>query len=272
MFSATFVMTTGRSGTQWLASQLAEAAGGRATVEHEPILDDYRPRTMLAVHDPHRLREDYAGAVLQHVEWIESVLAEREYIETGYPVWATLPWLAERLRGRIRIVHLVRHPVPVAFSWVTHRAYCTPFAAHTPERILLSPFDEGVRFPEYRDRWASLPPQEKVLYYWLEVNAAAMKLEQRTSAPWLRVRLEDLRGETLARLHAFVGLPTPAAAKGVVDEHRFTSDQPWDPARIADHPRVVELARQLGYDPFGYGAAKIEKRGYVSPLAVLQDS
>src|SRR4051795_10208585 len=141
MSEALFVLSTGRCGTQWLASLFERGGGDRADVRHEPLGSDYAARQMLAAGDPARLGSELAGPILAHIEEIERVLETSSYIECGHPAWSTVPYLIRRFPGRIRIVHLVRHPIPTAWSWVTQLAYCPPMAPHFPEKVLLSPFD-----------------------------------------------------------------------------------------------------------------------------------
>jgi hypothetical protein len=262
MTEALFVLSTGRCGTQWLAEALRGIAGDRARVTHEPLDNDYAPREILGAHRPEALNPDLAEPVLKHLASIEETLRERNYIECGHPLWSTLPYLLERFAGRVRVIHLVRHPVPVAISWVTQAAYIPPFAPHLPEKVLLSPFDEGVRFPSFRERWASMTPYEKALYYWAEINALGLDLEKSTTAPWMRVRFEDLfGGETMKSIAAFAGLegPVPYPPKAV-DEYRFLLTSWADPGLVARHAEVVSIAEQLGYDPLGFDENRLRLR------------
>lgn len=264
---ATFVLSTGRCGTQWLATALAAAAGGRARVEHEPLHNDYAPRRMLGLHEPAKLDARRAGKVLAHVAGIERELAARDYVETGHPCWSSLPWLAARFAGRVRVVHLVRHPVPTACSWVSHGAFVPPLLPHLPAKEFISPLDAGVSFPEYGAGWAELAPVEKCLVYWAEVNAFGLRLEQAGGMPWLRVRYEELfdaRSDTLARLVAFLGWPAETLARidrgEQVDRHRFALTQWPEPERIARHPPVIALAESLGYRAEEFSPAQLAAR------------
>jgi len=259
---ATFILSTGRCGTQWLAHVLASALGERAEVRHEPLGDDYAPREMLgAGDDPASVDPELASFIDQHADDIERVLESRDYLECGHPLWSTLPYLLRRFAGRARVIHLVRHPVPTAISWLTHSAYIKPFATHIPEKVLLSPFDDGVHFVSYRERWATMTPYEKALFYWLEVNAFGVRLEAEGKAPWLRVRFEDLvRGDGLARVLAFANAEAREVDRpGMVDQFRYICDT-CDPSLIAQHPDVMELARTLGYDPLGFDIDKLRSR------------
>jgi hypothetical protein len=110
MTRATFVLSTGRCGTQWLSHVLAQLAGDAAVVTHEPLENDYAPRRMLGAGDPARLDEQTAEVILDHVSFIETTLESRSYVECGHPVWSSLPYLIRRFPGRVSIVHLVRHP------------------------------------------------------------------------------------------------------------------------------------------------------------------
>jgi hypothetical protein len=269
MTEAIFVLSTGRCGTQWLASVLSQICDDSVEVKHEPLGDDYAPRAMLEAGDPAKLDPDLAEPILAHVDDIEQILRTRSYIECGYPSWSTLPYFIDRFPGRVRVIHLVRHPVPTAWSWVTQSAYCPPLGPHLREKVLLSPFDKGVHFASFRKKWDEITPYEKALFYWAEVNAFGLRLQRSTVVPWLTVRFEDLlRGEALARLVAFANLDAAAArAPGleIVDEFRAYAWFWCDPRRIENHPEVLEIADALGYDPLDFDEAALRRR-YVDAL------
>jgi hypothetical protein len=257
---ATFVISTGRGGTQWLAEVLRCAAGDTAVVAHEPLGDDYPQRAMLAARHPDNLDAEDAEPLLDHVASIEQTLITKPYIECGHPLWSSLPYLLERFSGRVRVIHLVRHPVPTAWSWLTQRAYCPPLAPHLPERMLLSPFDDGIRFTAFRERWPSLTPYEKSLFYWAEVNAFALHLQTTVGVPRMRCRIEDLsRGEGLAELLAFTGLDSQPPAFAPVDKFHFLATA-CDPRLIERHPEVLEVARAVGYDPLQFDESDLRRR------------
>lgn len=255
---ALFVVSTGRCGTQWLADALSRRLGDRAVVAHEPLDHDYAPREMLGAGDPHRLDSNLAEPILDHVDFIEEVLESKPYIECGHPSWSSIPYLLRRFEGRVKVVHLVRHPVPTALSWLTHLAYCRP-APHLAEKVLLSPFDEGVRFPSYRQRWDSMTPYEKSLYYWLEVNALACALPEA-----LRIRYEELfEASTLDRFLAFAGLggaDGAIAPERLVDRFRYLTPLWFAPHLIEEHAEVMSLATRLGYDPLGFDEGELIQR------------
>lgn len=255
MPTATFFLSTGRCGTQWLTEALQQALGERARVEHEPLHNDYAPRRMLGLSNPSLVGGRGARRMTDHVATIERTLETHDYIETGHPCWGALPWLIQRYHGRVRVVHLVRHPIPTACSWLSHRAFMPPLLPHIPEKELVTPMDPGVTFPEYRDRWATMSPYEKCLYYWAEVNALGLRLEREAGIPWLRITYEELfnpAAKAWPRLSEFVGAPA-AAAQAVdraqrVDQHRSVLETPPDVSQIAAHPRIVALAEEFGYD------------------------
>ncbi len=272
MHRATFVLSTGRCGTQWLTQTFAKAFGDRMRVEHEPLHNDYAPRRMLGVNDPTLLDPRSALRVMKHVEEIERTLETRGYFETGHPCWSSVPWLMRRFDGRIRVVHLVRHPVPTACSWVSHGAFVPPLLPHLPVKELVSPFDAGASFPEYREVWATLSPFERSLVYWAEVQALGVRLERAGGLPWLRLRYEDLfdpASDALARLVAFVGLPAEAVHaldRGEqVDRHRFVLAKWPELERVVRHTRVVELATELGYRAGEFAVDGLAGRFLVRP-------
>jgi hypothetical protein len=262
---ASFILSTGRCGTQWIASSLADVYSDRMDVEHEPLHDGYEARKILAHGDSTHPAQAMPPAVLEHLDRIVDRLSTRPYMECGHPNWSTIPYLADRFRGRVRIIHLTRHPVPTCCSWLTHGAFQTPLLPHVPEKLLLSPFDEGTRFREYRQTWEKLSPFERSLYYWSEVNALALDLQSRSDAPWLRLRYEDLfDGDGLERLLEFLELPDRAGIFGqkrkVVDRYQYISGVWQDWRIIENHPRAMAMAQQLGYDLNGIDDMALRRR------------
>lgn len=267
MFHATFVLSTGRCGTQWLTEALRAALGDRARVEHEPLHNDYAPRRMLGTSDPATVGGRSARRMLEHAAAIEKELATRDYIETGHPSWGALPWLLQRFAGRVRVIHLVRHPVPTACSWLSHRAFVPPPLPVLPGKELIAPTDAGVAFAEYRDAWAGLSPYEKCLYYWAEVNALGLRLETEAHVPWLRITYETLfdpAASTLRQILSFLDVPVDMAAtfdrQENIDQHHFAIESWPDLSAIARHPRIIHVAQQLGYDVTKFDPAKLHAR------------
>ena len=259
-FTATFFLSTGRCGTQWLARALSQCLGPRARVEHEPLRDDYQWRRRLAGGPP-------PEAVERHLLSIEETLRSQDYIESGCPSWSTLPYLKERLGERMRVVHLIRHPVTTALSWVSRGAYAEPILPGLPAgRVLLLPEDPGVSHPEYRTAWPELSRFEKCLWFWAEVHSFGLRLEQLLEVAWLRLPFEELfRGEGSVRLAEFIGgMPTECLADTLRERtdrfHGFAVEEWVDPARIGGHPVIVETAERLGYDPLAFDEAALRAR------------
>ena len=252
-------LSTGRCGTQWLATNLADLYPDLAAVTHEPIGAAYRCREFFRADD--RLAE--MGAVPQiaaHLDAVEATLARTTYIETGWPLFSAIPLFAQRFSAQLRIVHLTRHPVPTAISHMVHKTYGgSPRVDGYTQLAALDPFCPGVFRPELREEWDSFTPYEKTLFWWTEVHLYAEELRQRhPDIPFHRVRAEDvLRGdaEALAQLCAFMRLPVrPELARRTtqrVDQWHHRTDSEFDWRKVLDHPETVDLARRLGYEVAG---------------------
>ena len=250
MSFAVFILSTGRCGTQWIAKVLADRYGDQLEVEHEPLEDRYRPRQALA--EAAEKNPSLSPEVRVHADAIERRIAVRPYLECGHPCWSSIPFLARRFAGRVRIVHLTRHPVPTCYSWLAHRAFRIPLAAHIPAKILLSPLDVGIEFKEYEAIWNGLTPFEKCLFYWAEIHAFGIRCQSRLGVPWLRLKYEDLfGGDGLKQLLAFLDLAPqenhPDDTSRLVDEYRYLTDDRTDWRITRNHPQVIRLATELGY-------------------------
>lgn len=222
---------------------------------------------MLAAKSPQNLQPEIGQRLLDHVQQVEQTLATKPYIECGHPLWSSLPYLLSHFDGQARVVHLTRHPVPTAWSWLTQRAYCPPLAPHLPERVLLSPYDDGVFFISFREKWAALTAYEKALYYWTEVTAFAMRLRETAAAPWMQVQIEELfAGRRVDELLDFAGVAAAPARVEPVDRFHFLANV-CDPSLIQRHEEVMEVARACAYDPLDYDEAGLYRR-YVRPHVV----
>src|SRR5262245_31125968 len=115
-------LSTTRSGTQWLAAQLAAVYSDLAIVKHEPLHMEYRPNQFLRAFD--RLDEmSRLPEVAAHLRKIASLAEEQLYIEIGWGNYAAVPLFLKTFPGRLQIVHLTRHPVHMALSGVTVNYY-----------------------------------------------------------------------------------------------------------------------------------------------------
>jgi hypothetical protein len=269
MNAATFVLSTGRCGTQWLSKNLAGHYGDLLAAVHEPHHREYLPRWLLGIVHPRQWPT--IGLIDRHIAAIEKDLATRSYLECGWPCYGALPYFARRLGGRMRVVHLVRHPVPSAASMVTHLYYHDRPDGLT-EKALLTPTDAGAAMPDYAGRWAGLSRFEKCLYFWGEIGLLGLRWERELGVPWLRLRSEDLFGaDGLDRLLDFIGVPRRppiyAARNTQFDAYVMgTRVRLEAQARsIGEHPRIIALARQLGYDALAVDTQQLKARYEFDP-------
>lgn len=267
MTTATFFITTARSGTQWLASMLGDGFSDQLRVEHEPVGYRYRPATNL--RDPVALRRLTDDPVISaHFGTIEDTLREgRSYVEVGFPSFALHPLLSERFGDHLRIVQLVRHPVRVAASLVSQRWYTEDGRHDVRATVALTPRSSGVLLRDYADRWPSMTAFEKGLFYWYEVHAYGREVARTGASNGVTlVRFMDLVSDASARnrLLAFLGLSARGRFPGDpgerVDRFRNSTSEPIDISLIAGHPSIVALAEELGYDMTAVSQQEIDDR------------
>lgn len=260
---AIFFLSTGRCGTQWLQQALAATYPDEAVVTHEPARGAYDQKSYLRAYD--RLDELLSSEeVSRHLAFLDDTLKSKTYIETGWACYPALPLIADRVGGNIRIVHLVRHPVHVALSLVTHRVYGRD---DWISRAALSPFDHGVVQKELADDWARMGMYERCLFWWTEINLYALELRERLSGVEFAVfRYEDVFGpdeQPLVDLTRFLGLAydpslSELRSKTVDKYHWKTPAVDW--TQVLRFPRTLALAKQFGYDLAGLSAPQIEAR------------
>ncbi|MSU91713.1 hypothetical protein GE300_19215 [Rhodobacteraceae bacterium 2CG4] len=249
-----FLITTARSGTQWLHQTLASCYPDLVHAEHEPMGYLYDPRHCL--RNPDRLARLAENPRLQaHFGDIDQVLASgKSYVELGFPAFAMAPLLRQRFGDRLRLVQVTRNPARVAASLVTHHWYMPDRRADIRDAIAPTPGDAGVRLHSYADRWDRLSPFEKNLFYWYEVHRFG--LEQQDLSPpggYHRARFEDLlkQREALTGLLDFLGLPPrpeiETAPQRKIDRFHHKTAQAIDFRTIRRHPEIIALSEELGY-------------------------
>lgn len=259
-----FFLSTGRCGTQWLQRALAATYPGEAVVTHEPVRGAYEPKTYLRAYD--RLNELLSSAeVSRHLAYIRETLKSKTYIETGWPCYPALPLIVDRLDGRARIVHLVRHPVYVALSLSAHKIYDE--RQDWISRAAVSPFDRGVVQKGLADDWAEMGTYEKCLFWWTEINLYALELKERLpDVEFSLLRYEDLFGpdaQPLEDLTRFMGLAYDPSLLNLrlknVDRYHWKSPA-VDWKLIFRYPQTMALAKRFGYDFGGLSAPQLETR------------
>jgi hypothetical protein len=255
-------LSAGRCGTGWFASRLRDMYTG-VEIEHQPIGALYRPRRYFRRYDDASAILE-VPEVLRHVERMRA--AKAPYVETGWPLLASLPLLADRFAARLRIVHLTRHPVPTALAHLADGSYAGSNRRSPYSRFAtLSPRDRNVFQAHYALTWAQLSAYERCLYWWTEVNLFGLELPGRFGAiPLLRIPAEHAfsgEREPLERLLEFMGLPwrrrwQVGAGADLGRWPRPPADV--DPLEVHRHPATVETARELGYELAGLTRGALE--------------
>jgi hypothetical protein len=262
-------LSAGRCGTGWLASQLHDRYA-QLEVEQAPIGALYQPRRYFRRYaDPSAILE--VPEVRRHVERLDRTTTA--YVETGWPLLAALPLLAERFASRLRIVHITRHPVPTALLHHADGSYAGSRRRNPYSRLAtLAPRDRNVFQPHYARTWAQLSAYEKCLFWWTEVNLFGLELPGRFGTiPLLRVQAEDVfsgEREPLGRLLAFMELPWHRGwqRRGALTLDRWPRPHDGvDPLEVHRHPATVETARELGYELAGLTRGTLEAHIAASP-------
>lgn len=252
--NVTFFVTTGRSGTQWLAAALDTCFHDLATTTHEPLGPRYRPREFLRAY--HRASAMAAvEEISMHLDDVERILKTRDYIEVGWPGGVAVPLLFDRFGSSLRLVHLVRHPVYTAMSIATHRFFQQERQDEYVRLAQLDPFIAGVVQKEYANRWPSMTAYEKCLFLWTEMHLYAEELaEVFPSVPMIRVLAEGLfsgESDSTDPLTDFLGLPRRADFRDQapihVDAYREQSKRVAAWTLILEHENTIALSRRLGY-------------------------
>ena len=264
--NATFFISTGRCGTQWFAEKLSAHYNDLALVTHEPFQAEYEPRLYFSQYHRKQLAS-VSQPIESHLNGIEKTLQDRHYIETGWPVYGVLPFILSRFKGRVKVVHLFRHPLKVAASLTTH---CVYSRGGWSDAVGICPSDYGVAQDYLRGkRWKSMSEFEKCLFWSTEINHFAFSLKQRFSIiPWLSIRFEDVFSESgrteLAKLLDFLSFPERESffqsRMDKTDRFSLKLDDKLDIRRVRKYPIAVEEMKRLGYEYNTRVDAEIKRR------------
>ena len=271
----TFFVTTARSGTQWTGNTLGRLFPDALRAEHEPLGYLYRPSSTL--RNAVALRECCADPRIRaHFDGIHRTLdSGKSYVEVGFPAFAMEPALRREFGDRLRIVQLTRNPINVAASLVTHGWYVRNKRSDLQGTVALTPGSTGIILKDYGTRWNRMSAFEKGLFYWYEVHRFGVELEATSrSETFARFQFEQLRADPseFARLLAFLGLPARQLQGGrkgrKVDNFVHRTAEPINPKHAARHPRIMDLARHLGYTPEQDDLREVAQRYQRHPLLV----
>ena len=264
--SATFFLTTARSGTQWIHHSLARLFPDTLTVEHEPIGYSYRPRLCLRnAKMQEKIRTE--PIVARHLERIHRILETKSYVEVGFPSYGAMPLLVREFGDRLKIVQYLRHPVRVAASLVTQGFYDSGSRPDLEASISPQPFDPGARLQEFRGRWGTMSRFERGLYYWSEVHGYGRELRlAHPHTPIHRVRFEDLlhSSDEQRSLNRFLDLGSSPDWKGLENSHQdrfhtYTAGA-IDVGEARQHPALATLAGEFGYHLDEIPQSEIDRR------------
>jgi len=250
-------LCTPRTGTQWLAKNLADNYSDRATVKHEPIENDYYLKYNLGCYTPPLFPENNSS-LNSHLELIDEITEDKIYIEVGWQSIGGIAELYNKFGARLKFIHLYRNPINVAASLVTHTWYKGKVKERY-EKSAITPFDEMSLLKEYKDRWENLNLFEKSLYFWTEVNLRAIEVKHFfNDIPFYSLKFEELFNEkneisriSLISILAFLGLRFNKKMLDSIDvpydKYKYKTQLDIDPNSISKHPQTIALAKKLGY-------------------------
>ena len=264
--NATFFISTGRCATQWMTDKLSTHYHDLAVVKHEPFQIEYEPRFYFNAY--HRKKEvNFSHAIEDHLAFILNTIQDFSYIETGWPVYGALPFILSRLQGRVKVVHLYRHPIRVAASLATKNVYSK---GAWSDAVAISPSDYGVTQGDLEGlKWNSMSQFEKCLFWWTEINQFALDLQRNfESIPWLTLKYEKVFSENskneLRRLVNFLSLPERESffnsLSQKTDNYSSKSPKTINFQAIEKYPKVFELMDKLEYEYEDSNISEIKKR------------
>lgn len=251
-----FVLSPGRSGTQWMWNMLKTCYSDTCTADHEKLkgiyyaVDYYRDYRNL-------LRILNNSNVLKFIENLNNLRKNQKlhYIETGWSSYSLIPLFAKLYPSVFKLVHLVRNPVEAAISISTHRMRKEghPYS----QTAMINPLQHRTIIKgRFQKDWYKLTPYEKNLFQWTELNHYFLELKRKLRrVPYLRITKEDLFNpsskDTLRKLLEFFELPLRQSALDMInqnfDRHRLKLKFDVKVDDVFNYKPTIRIARKFGY-------------------------
>ncbi len=255
--TATFFLSPGRCGTQWITKNLyfnynqeidvgAATSFVEGTVElppriHEPISTHYNSGLYYRNYDDlDSIFNDLR--IKENFDRIESILNKnRSYVEVGWPCFGAIPAFIEKLEN-VKIVILIRHPVRYAISIAAHNFFKNINDIRVPNLI-----NSNILNKDYD--WNNMIFYERALWFWLELYSYSQELREKyPNISFFEVKSEDLfNGSKVKDLCNFLDLEYKEFDLDVYDRYyRNSPIKYWK--KIFAYPDIVDLATSLGYE------------------------
>jgi hypothetical protein len=272
----TLVLNAGRSGSSFLAWLLEANHPGECLVLHEGIpVQISKPRLHNRAYEPSRLRAALDDpALAPFLDNWKKKLESTSVIETGWTAYHLCPVLHHLFGERFRLVILHRDPISFAFSRANMGNYHSRSFYDNAHEV--SPFDPHSIAPEFRERWLSMNPFEKCLFWWFVVYREGFEfVEKNPSVPFLTLAARDLfsfrETEKLTRFLGFEDshLPRRDVPKNELPcfaKETFPVRDEW--RAWIRHPEILAFAESLGHR-FDPAAIEMQAAKYRLPAGLV---
>lgn len=251
MGQITFVVSTGRTGTQAIAESVARVCPDTFLSLHEP-----RPSRIFRIFSNMRMAglcSDvfFENAIIRLRREILTKLGERNYLESNNFMFGMVDILAFHYDAKI--IHVVRHPVDYAVSHIKHGAFSG--VKGMAGRF----FPYWLSRPSYRgyssSAWISLSQHQRLFWVWRLVNEYIAELGQRNPDNYSCYRFEDIFGDPVVyrSLMSEIGVADPGMRALDSEMRRKANQGKGGPGVMTDEDAdfCVEVCRDLAAS-YGY--------------------
>ncbi|HLR32400.1 MAG TPA: sulfotransferase [Fodinibius sp.] len=200
---ALFVLSTGRTGTDFVRHLLQQAKGLR--VEHEAVPGLAAASRFLYDHSLVNHKGGQAAFLAARYHMIQDAyMFKKQYVETNNRLTFFAPAIRD-LMPESRFVHLVRHPGAFVRSGMRRGYYTSEYIVDYGK---LRPTEQDEVFEE----WESYSRIEKISWLWYRTNTLIEEFKKSCPERILTVKSEDLftkPDEFVSRVLNFVNEPVP---------------------------------------------------------------
>ncbi len=251
----TLNITTGRSGSSFIANSFNESLSGRASVYHETLtVREGRPAHFHRAFDGSRLEEMAACPPIANVtDRFEREAQTRPVIDFGWTMSSLVPLFYRRFGSRLRVIVQYRHPVAAAASMAALGLYSN---YPRPWEYMLGPWNDGARFKHLGRNWDAMSEYERCLYRWYELYEYGREAAARfPDIPFLFLNSDRMfkDASALSQVATFCGLPNATVSPSPSRNENRLENLETNPIgaewrRTRDYREIVDLGEHLGFD------------------------
>ena len=258
-----FVLSSGRSGTKFVADVINKFCSDKVEARHERLKTNAGARKYYRKYDRQTInhQRNFDKDIANMLNEIQETITKKSYIDTGWTLHSLFPLFIEEFGPNVSFVFQLRHPFDAAASHVIKGAYRTDWDGldKWDEHCFLKPSD-NVIFTDVN--WRMMSPFEKSLWRWGELLLYWEELKEKfPDNHWHTIKAETIfeNPDELSIYFDLLEVPVPThedivscSSKGnknvLMKDWKYWHGIGGEWKKYFKYPQIIELASKYGYE------------------------